>query len=94
MDRMDDSNDDGDVDNVDDGIERWRRVFKSELPIGVHSLMDGGCRQRHQRSLPAATVAVLFVMGRVSRSASPMLADASGGGATTKRWWCQFWKLG
>ncbi len=38
-------------------------MFKSELPIGVHSLMDGGCRQRHQRSLPAAAVAVLFVMG-------------------------------
>jgi hypothetical protein len=47
-----------------------RRVFKSELCIGIQLLLDGGGHQQHRWSLPAAAIAVLVVVGRVSRSAS------------------------
>jgi hypothetical protein len=50
--------------------QSWRRVFKSELRIGVQLLLDEGGHQQHQWSLPAAAVVILVVVGRVSWSAS------------------------
>jgi len=50
---------------------RWRRrVFKSELCIGLQLLLDGGGHQQYRWSLPAAAVVILVVVGCVSWSAS------------------------
>ena len=46
-----------------------RRVFKSKLCIGVLLLLNGGGREQHRWSLPAATIVILVIMGHMSWSA-------------------------
>jgi hypothetical protein len=93
---MDDSKNNGDVDDVDDDIERRRRRrdcgggFLSQYFVVEYFTTRMEADANDIDGEPTCCRGI-----RPRRSgAVPTLADVIGGGATTKRWLWQFWKQG